>query len=203
MQTYIPRIKGVTVTKHLTAFPAVVLLGARQVGKSTLAKKIISDIGGAVYLDLEDPRDFTKLQDPMAFLDANRSSLICVDEVQRYPDINNRPGQLLLLGPASRDLIRQSSETLAGRVSFVEIGPFAAPEVDDLRRLWVQGGYPVCYFMDSELSYDWRIDYIRTLLERDIRQLGIHLPSEALRRFWTMLAHANGSVLNQSTLASS
>jgi hypothetical protein len=84
MQTYIPRIKGTTVAKHLTAFPAVVLLGARQVGKSALARKIISDIGGAVYLDLEDPRDFAKLQDPLAFLDANRNSLICLDEIQRY-----------------------------------------------------------------------------------------------------------------------
>ena len=213
MQTYRSRIQEELIKKHLKAFPAVALLGARQVGKSTLAKRIIGDIENSVYLDLEDPRDFVKLQDPFAFLKANKDSLICIDEVQRYPDIfqifrvfldnNNRPGQLLLLGSASRDLIRQSSETLAGRISFIEINPFTASEVEDLQRLWVQGGYPDSYLHDTELSYDWRINYIRTFLERDIPQLGISIPAETLRRFWTMLAHLNGSVLNQNTLASS
>lgn len=213
MQTYVARIKEKIISKHLEAFPAVILLGARQVGKSTLAKKIIENIDNSLYLDLEDPRDFAKLQDPMTYLEANSKSLICIDEVQRYPEIfqifrsyldkNNRPGQLLLLGSASRDLIKQSSETLAGRVSYIEINPFVASEVDDLRRLWVQGGYPDSYSFNSELSFDWRINYIRTFLERDIPQLGIKIPSETLKRFWTMLAHVNGSVLNQSTLASS
>ncbi|MBC8452796.1 MAG: ATP-binding protein [Spirochaetes bacterium] len=213
MQTYKLRIQEKIIKKHLTAFPAVALLGARQVGKSTLAKKIIGEIGNYIYLDLEDPRDFAKLQEPLAFLEANKEALICIDEVQRHPDIfqvfrvyldgNNRAGQLLLLGSASRDLIRQSSETLAGRISFIEINPFIASEVEDLQRLWLQGGYPVSYVLDSELSFDWRTNYIRTFLERDIPQLGITIPAETLRRFWTMLAHANGTILNQSTLASS
>ncbi len=213
MQTYRHRLKEEIINKHLTAFPAVALLGARQVGKSTLAKRIIDEIEGSIYLDLEDPRDFAKLQEPLAFLEANKDSLICIDEVQRYPEIfqvfrsyldkNKRPGQLLLLGSASRDLIKQSSETLAGRISYIEINPFSASEVDDLDRLWIQGGYPDSYAFESELSFDWRINYIRTFLERDIPQLGFKIPAETLKRFWTMLAHTNGSVLNQSNLASS
>ncbi len=213
MQTYIPRIKEEIIIKHLSAFPAVALLGARQVGKSTLAKKIIENFADAVYLDLEDPRDFVKLQEPLAFLEANSGSLICIDEVQRYPEIfqifrsyldrSHRSGQLLLLGSASRDLIKQSSETLAGRISYVEINPFVASEVDDLKRLWLQGGYPGCFQLEEELSFDWRVNYIRTFLERDIPQLGFNIPAETLRRFWGMLAHVNGSLLNQSELASS
>ncbi len=213
MQSYISRFKEKTINKHLAAFPAVILLGARQVGKSTLAKKIIKNIEKAIYLDLEDPRDFAKLQEPLTFLEANSHLLICIDEVQRFPEIfqffrsyldnNSRPGQLLLLGSASRDLIRQSSETLAGRISYIEISPFVASEVHDLNRLWVQGGYPDSYSFDSELSFDWRINYIRTFLERDIPQLGFKIPAETLKRFWTMLAHVNGTVLNQSNLASS
>ena len=213
MQTYVSRIKEELVREHLAAFPAVVLLGARQVGKSTLAKRIIEHVGKTVYLDLEDPRDFAKLQEPLAFLEANKDALICIDEVQRYPEIfqifrpyldkNNRPGQLLLLGSASRDLIKQSSETLAGRISYIEIGPFVASEVGDLRRLWVQGGYPDSFLLDSELSFDWRLNYIRTFLEQDIPQLGFSMPAAVLRRFWTMLAHVNGSILHQSNLAAS
>ena len=213
MQIYKHRIKEAIIRRHLEAFPCVALLGARQVGKSTLARIILGDIENSIYLDLEDPRDYAKLRDPLAFLEANRSQLICIDEVQRYPEIfqvfrtyldqNNRPGQLLLLGSASRDLIRQSSESLAGRISYIEINPFVASEVNDLNRLWVQGGYPVSYQQDSDISFDWRINYIRTFLERDIPALGIRIPAETLRRFWSMLAHMNGSVLNASKLASS
>lgn len=213
MQTYKHRIKEAIIRRHLEAFPCVALLGARQVGKSTLAKKILGDIENSIYLDMEDPRDYAKLRDPLAFLEANRSQLICIDEVQRYPEIfqvfrtyldqNNRPGQLLLLGSASRDLIKQSSESLAGRISYIEINPFVASEVNDLNRLWVQGGYPVSYQQDPDISFDWRINYIRTFLERDIPALGIRIPAETLRRFWSMLAHMNGSVLNASKLASS
>ncbi|NCN04748.1 MAG: ATP-binding protein [Spirochaetales bacterium] len=213
MQTYNPRAKESLIQKHLGAFPAVAILGARQVGKSTLAKHIIEQYPGSLYIDIEDPRDAIKLQEPLAFLEANRHNLICIDEVQRAPEIfqvfrsyldeSGRPGQLLLLGSASRDLIRQSSETLAGRISYIEIGPFIAPEVDDEQRLWVQGGYPRSYLLDTELSFDWRLNYVRTFLERDLPQLGFSIPAEILRRFWTMLAHSNGSLLNLSTFASS
>ncbi len=213
MQGYVDRLQTQLIRRHLSAFPAVAILGARQVGKSTLARKIIASFNNSVYLDLEDPRDYAKLQEPLAFLEANKDRLICIDEVQRYPDIfaifrsyldrNNRPGQLLLLGSASRDLIRQSSESLAGRISFIEISPFVASEIDDSKRLLVQGGYPESYRLDTELSFDWRINYIKTFLERDIPQLGIRIPWETLRRFWTMLAHSSGSIINYSTLASS
>ncbi len=108
-----------------------------------------------------------------------------------------------MLGSASRDLIKQSSESLAGRISYIEINPFTATEVSEMRRLWIQGGYPDSYLLDSDLSFDWRINYIRTFLERDIPQLGFNIPSETLKSFWNMLAHVNGSVLNRSTLASS
>lgn len=213
MQTYRDRIKENIIIKHLASFPAVALLGARQVGKSTLAKRIIEGFENSIYLDLEDPRDYSKLQLPLAFLEANRDSLICIDEIQLYPEIfkifrsyldrNGRPGQLLLLGSASRDLIKQSSETLAGRISYIEITPFVATEVDNLQKLWLQGGYPDSFNFEEELSFDWRVNYIRTFLERDIPNLGFNIPAGTLKRFWTMLAHINGSVLNKSTLASS
>jgi predicted AAA+ superfamily ATPase len=213
MQTYYERKKHTIIEKHLTSFPCVALLGARQVGKSTLAKKIISQKENSIYIDLEDPRDYAKLQEPMAFLDANSNALICIDEIQRYPDLftvlrsyidnNQRNGQLLLLGSASRDLIRQSSESLAGRISYIEINPFTVTEIEDPKKLWIQGGYPDSYKLDEEMSFEWRKNYVRTFLERDIPQLGIKVPAETLRRFWTMLGHCNGQLLNSAKLASS
>ncbi|MDX5585549.1 MAG: ATP-binding protein [Aureibaculum sp.] len=213
MQTYISRNCENQIKKHLTSFPCVALLGSRQVGKSTLAKRIIANISSSLYLDLEDPRDLNKLNDPLAFLEANKDHLICIDEVQRLPEVfqifrtyldqNNRPGQLLLLGSASKELIRQSSESLAGRISYIEISPFVATEVSDLKRLWLQGGYPDSYLNGTELSFDWRINYIRTFLEMDIPALGIKIPAETLKRFWSMLAHLNGNLLNSAKLASS
>ncbi len=213
MQTYTHRIYENMITRHLKAFPCVALLGARQVGKSTLAKQIIRNNPDYIYIDLEDPRDFAKLQDPMMFLIANKEKLICIDEVQRYPEIfqvfrsyldqNNRYGQLFLLGSASPDLIKQSSESLAGRISYIEINPFMASEINNLNKLWLHGGYPESYNLDEELSFEWRINYIRTFLERDIPNLGIKIPPTTLRRFWTMLCHMNGAVLNASKLASS
>ena len=213
MQIYKKRFQEPIIHNHLATFPAVALLGARQVGKSTIAKQILLSYPGSLYMDLEDPRDMAMLQDPLAFLEANANRLICIDEVQRFPEIftffrpyldkTNKPGQLLLLGSASRDLIRQSSESLAGRISFIEIGPFVAPEVEDLQRLWLQGGYPKSYLLDQEMSHQWRLNYIRTFLERDLPQLGFNIPSQNIGRFWTMLAHSHGSLLNQSTLANS
>ncbi len=213
MHSYIPRNIEKHIKKHLASFPCVALLGSRQVGKSTLAKRIITDIPDSVYLDLEDPRDLNKLNDPLAFLEANKAHLICIDEVQRRPEIfqqfrtyldqSNRSGQLLLSGSASRNLIQQSSESLAGRISYIEISPFIASEVDDLKRLWLQGGYPESYLKDTELSFDWRINYIRTFLEMDIPALGINIPAATLNRLWTMLAHLNGGLLNSAKLASS
>jgi predicted AAA+ superfamily ATPase len=213
MQTYVKRNVALKISDHMKNFPAVALLGPRQSGKSTMAKRYIESIPNSVYLDLEDPVDFSKLTDPSAFLAANANKLICFDEIQRYPEIfpifrshldrGNRPGQLLLLGSASRDLIRQSSESLAGRISYLNVTPFLANEVDDINRLWLQGGFPQSYLKSDEFSNEWRTNYIRTFLERDIPNLGIRIPAATLRRFWQMLAHSNGQLLNMSKLASS
>lgn len=186
------------------------LLGPRQTGKSTLSKLILSELSHSVYLDLEDPMDLAKLDDPSAFLEANKDKLICLDEIQRYPDLfpilrgyldrGGRNGQMLLLGSASPLLIRQSSESLAGRISYLEITPFLANEIDDIQKLWVQGGYPESYLKDEFFSFEWRKNYIQTFLERDIPSLGINVSAQTLRRFWQMLAHSNGQLLNKSKL---
>ena len=213
MHGYINRQKELTIRNHIDSFPCVALLGARQVGKSTLAKKLISTYPDSIYLDLEDPRDLSKLQSPVDFLEANKDKLICLDEIQRLPEVfpilrgyldrGNRNGQLLVLGSASKDLIQQSSESLAGRISYIEISPFSALEVGDIQKLWLQGGYPSSYQLGESMSFEWRTNYIRTFLERDIPNLGINIPANTLSRFWKMIAHLNASILNVSKLAAS
>ncbi len=181
---------------------------------------MIADIGSAIYLDLERPSDVSKLRDPEAFFSVNSDRLICLDEVQRVPDLfpvlrsvmdeNKRNGQFIILGSASPDLIRQSSETLAGRISYFELTPFLLREISEddglkpLRRLWLRGGFPRSYLAsDEEESYEWRLDFIRTFLERDIPQLGFRTPAKSLERFWRMCAHVHGQLLNSSKLGES
>ncbi len=210
MQTFVKRLIQNKIEQHLEHFKCVALLGSRQTGKSTLAKIILKSISNSIYLDLENPVDFAKLSDPSAFLEANKNKLICLDEIQRYPELfsilrgyldrGQRNGQLLILGSASPELIRQSSETLAGRISYIEITPFLVNEIDDPQRLWVQGGYPDSFLKDEEFSFEWRKNYIQTFLERDIPNLGINIPAITLRRLWQMLAHSNGQLLNKSKL---
>ena len=205
-----------TVKTRLKNYPAVALLGARQVGKSTIAGMVLEQIPKAIHLDLERPADLNKLTDPEAFFSQFSDYLICLDEIQRTPDIfpvlrgvidrNRRDGQFLILGSASRDLIRQSSESLAGRLSYIEITPFTQHEASftDQATHWLQGGYPRSLLADeNETSFQWREDYIRTFLERDIPQLGFRIPANTLGRFWRMLAHSHGQVLNASKLAGS
>jgi uncharacterized protein len=195
-------------------YPVVALLGARQVGKSTLAKLIAPE--RLLYLDLERTSDLNKLTDPEAYFVANTDKLICLDEIQRLPDIfpllrslvdaSGRNGQFLLLGSASRDLLRQSSETLAGRISFLELSPFSLEELpeSDWQRHWLRGGYPRSFLADDDAaSYQWRQDYIRTFLERDIPQIGFNIPANSLGRLWRMLAHVSGQTLNNAKLADS
>jgi len=204
------------ILKQLQVNPAVALLGARQVGKSTLAEMVIEKFPNAMYLDLERPSDLNKLVDPEAFFQQFQNRLICLDEIQCAPELfavlrsvidrNKRNGQFLILGSASRELIRQSSESLAGRVSYLEITPFTRIEVSDLdtNQLWLRGGYPRSLLnLDDESSFQWREDYIRTFLERDIPQLGFHISANTLGRFWRMLAHCHGQILNASKLADS
>ena len=205
-----------TVKTRLKNYPAVALLGARQVGKSTIAGMVIEQIPKAIHLDLERPADLNKLTDPEAFFSQFSDHMICLDEIQRTPDIfpilrgvidrNRRNGQFLILGSASRDLIRQSSESLAGRLSYIEISPFSQREASftDQATHWLQGGYPRSLLTENnEISVQWREDYIRTFLERDIPQLGFRIPANTLGRFWRMLAHSHGQVLNASKLAGS
>ena len=220
MQTYIERMITTKIKEKLGNIPGVVILGPRQCGKSTLAKAMISQIGGAVYLDLERPSDVSKLRDPEAFFSLNSDKLICLDEIQRAPELfpvlrsvmdeNKQNGQFIILGSASPALIQQSSETLAGRITYFELTPFLLKEVSDdhhlktLRRLWLRGGFPRSYLASNEKeSFEWRLDFIRTFLERDIPQLGFRTPAKTLERFWRICSHLHGQLLNSSKLGES
>jgi predicted AAA+ superfamily ATPase len=210
------------VLARLNQFPAVALLGPRQVGKTTLARllpAIAGELAPVDYLDLENPAHLAKLGEPGAYPRGRHNRLTIIDEVQRLPGlfqvlrgiIDERilPGastaQFLLLGSASIDLLRQSSETLAGRVAYLELEPLDVLEVEPQfdQRLWLRGGFPRSFLAESDAqSVTWRESFIATYLERDIPQLGPRIPAETLRRFWTMLAHSQGSLLNAAQLAS-
>ena len=208
-----------TVAARLRQFPAVALIGPRQVGKTTLARRL-AEAGDSVYLDLEDPVDAAKLDDAAGYLRGLRRRLVVVDEVQRAPGlfqllrvlIDERiragevSGQFLLLGSAAPDLLRQSGESLAGRIAYLELPPLDVRETggDAASRLWVRGGFPPSFLAASDLqSAEWREQFIRTYLERDVPQLGPRVPAETLRRLWTMLAHGQGGLLNLAGLARS
>lgn len=198
--------------------PAVGLIGPRQVGKTTLALAI-SEVRPSIYLDLEDSADRAKLEDAKSYLQGHADKLVILDEVHRAPEIfqtlrglidqgrrQGRTGaQFLLLGSASIDLLRQSGESLAGRISYLELAPLDAGEVPEEARdrLWLRGGLPRSYLAGSDSdSLGWREDFIGTYLERDVPQFGSRVPAETLRRFWTMLAHTQGGILNAAALAS-
>ncbi|MCY4512864.1 MAG: ATP-binding protein [Bdellovibrionales bacterium] len=214
MQAYLKREPLQKKLKTLIKnYPAVAILGARQVGKSTLAKKILTQFKKSVYLDLQLPRELNKLSDPEAFFDLHKQGLICLDEIQYKTNLfqilrgiidqRKRNGQFLILGSASRDLIQQSSETLAGRIAFLDITPFDIQEVKEkhFHKHWLRGGYPLSFLSQSDdLSLEWRYNYIRTFLERDIPQLGFNIPSKTLERFWKLLSHSQGQTLNSSKL---
>jgi len=222
-QEYIRRLAHDRVEDHLLDFPAVALLGPRQCGKTTLARELVAQLSAASYLDLEKPSDRRKLEDPELYFRTQRSEredvLFCLDEIQRMPELfpvlrslideNGRNGQFLILGSASRDLIRQTSESLAGRIVFLELTPLLASEVEArdlpaLTKLWLRGGFPRSFLARSdESSYRWRRSFVRTFLERDIPQLGFRIPAESLRRLWRMLAHHHGQLVNTSALGTS
>jgi predicted AAA+ superfamily ATPase len=214
----LPRRLSARLNHLLRHSPAVVLLGPRQAGKTTLALRI-AETRPSVYLDLEDETDRLKLSDPVRYFADHERELVILDEVHRLPELFQRlrgvidrgrrsgkpNGQFLLLGSAAMDLLRQSGESLAGRISYLELGPFDALEVplDQLDRLWVRGGFPRSFLADNDdLSMEWRRDFIRTYLERDIPQFGSRIPAETLRRFWTMLAHNQSQRFNAAELAS-
>lgn len=197
--------------------PAVAVLGPRQSGKTTLALKV-GEERGALYLDLESEADRNKLAHPELYLADHADRLVILDEVHRVPGLfpvlrglidrgrrsGRRSGQFLLLGSASLDLLKQSGETLAGRIAYLELGPFDALETRHLPLddLWLRGGFPESLLARNETrSLRWRQDFIRTYLERDIPQLGPRIAAETLRRYWTMLAHNQGGLLNTAQFA--
>ena len=197
--------------------PAVALLGPRQVGKTTLALEI-GQHHNALYLDLESEQDRAKLAQPELYLSDHRDRLVIIDEVHRAPGLfpvlrglidrgrraGRRSGQYLLLGSASLDLLKQSGETLAGRIAYLELTPFHVPEAEALPAddLWVRGGFPDSLLApNAARSLRWRQDFIRTYLERDIPQFGPRIAAETLRRFWGMLAHHQGGLLNTAQFA--
>ena len=206
----------------LSQNPAVAILGPRQIGKTTLAHEIAKG-QVSIYLDLENPEDFQKLQDPAHYLERHANKLVILDEIQRYPDLfmslrgiidarrreKRGNGRFLVLGSASNELLKQSAESLAGRIHYSELTgltPFEIekPDGEPLQQLWMRGGFPDSYAAaDDQASYTWRQNFIRTYLERDIPQLGPRIPAATLMRFWTMLAHTQGELLNASKLASS
>jgi predicted AAA+ superfamily ATPase len=198
----------------LKSSPAVALLGPRQCGKTTLAHQLVGS-SKSTYFDLENPVDLARLSEPLTALEPLRG-LIVIDEVQRHPDLfpilrvllDRKPirARFLILGSASPDLLRQSSETLAGRIAIVEMAGFTLEELNrpDLNRLWLRGGFPRSFLARTEAaSTAWREDFIRTFLERDLTQLGVKVPSGTMRRFWTMSAHYSGGIWNSSEIGRS
>jgi len=210
-----------TLAAALADYPAVALLGARQVGKTTLARSI-GDARSAVYLDIERPSDRQKLTDPEAYLSLHSQRLVILDEVQHMPELfpvlrslidegrqrtqvtGQNTGRFLLLGSATGELLRQSGESLAGRVAYLELPPLQAPELpeDQQNTLWLRGGFPNSLLASSNAkSLDWRQNLISTYLERELPSYGSRLPAQTLRRLWTMLAHLQGGLLDVSQLA--
>ncbi len=208
------------IEKAFRVNPVVALLGPRQCGKTTLAKSYIAHMRQdrkrpLTYFDLENPVDEARLKQAYQIL-SGLSGLVVIDEVQKVPDLfktlrvlvdqQERRVRYLILGSASRDLIRQSSETLAGRISYLELTPFTAKEVGlaRLKRLWHRGGFPKSFLApDEKVSQSWRKEYVRTYLERDIPSLGFQTPAATLRRFWMMLVHYHGHIFNASEIGAS
>lgn len=212
----IPRILTKDLKHSLGHFPVTAILGPRQSGKSTLAKHIISELDSeAVYLDLERTSDLQKLEDAEWFLTRQQGKLVCLDEIQRKPELfpllrsivdeQGNAGQFLILGSASRDLIKQSSESLAGRIIYKKLTPFLWDEIKSettLEEYMVKGGFPRSIMTDDKVSMEWRESFITTFLERDLLQFAGFSPV-SMRRLWQMLAHSNGQTANYSALGSS
>jgi len=216
MQSYIGRNVEHELRECLAQFPCTAILGPRQCGKTSLALSVL-DHRDSVYLDLERPADVQKLTEPEFFFEEHKNQLICLDEIQRVPELfpilrgwvdRNKMSRFLILGSASRELIRQSSESLAGRIAYLELAPFLHVEVAGLgvpvKENWVRGGFPDSLLARSEAaSLRWRTQFVQTFLERDVPLLGFSIPPKTLRRVWSMCAHYHGQTLNASAFASS
>lgn len=205
------------VREHLDRFPAVAILGARQVGKTTLAQELADERPEThVYLDLEAPDDAGKLRDPMAFLSSVKDRLVVIDEVQRMPELfpmlrslidkDRRKGRFLLLGSSSNAIIQQASESLAGRIAYLDLFPFMLQEVgaEQQNKLWLRGGFPEAFLArNNEEAFSWMTHYARNVIERDLSLLGLNAPPKSLRALLQMLTSVHGQQLNMSMLAKS
>ena len=214
MHEYIRRSAEEILKRALSRSPAVAILGPRQCGKSTLAREYLKSIP-SVYIDLENRSARNRLTEPELFFDRHRDVLICLDEIQRLPeffsilrseiDYGRRAGRFLILGSASRDLIQQSSESLAGRIAYIDLTPFLLSELKKRTRwqnLWLRGGFPDSVLArDDDDSFEWRHDFIRTFMERDIPNLGFNIPLPVMERLWMLIAHYHGQSVNYSKLA--
>ncbi|MCF6351984.1 MAG: ATP-binding protein, partial [Cyclobacteriaceae bacterium] len=205
--------------KSLDFFPVLAIVGPRQVGKTTIAKSLRNQVGKEViYLDLENPRDTAKLQDPVLFFENNEKICIILDEIQQMPelfpilrsmvDANRIPARYILLGSASPTIIRDSSESLAGRVTYKELTPFNLVEISstgtEVNKHWLRGGFPDAYLVkNDELSFDWLENFIKSYITRDLPMLGLTIDSRTIYKLWAMVAHMHGSVLNMSNLGKS
>jgi uncharacterized protein len=217
-QPYLPRLLEKAVGKSLDESPAVAILGPRQCGKSTLAKSLLSERSDTVFLDLEKRADVARLAEPELYFEAHAKDLVCLDEIQRLPEIfqvlrgiiddDRRNGRFLILGSASRELLRQSSESLAGRLQYLELTPFLLSETTflgiDVKDYVLRGGFPPSLLAGSAASsMRWRQSFLTTFLERDIPQLGVTIPAVSTERTWRMISHLHGQILNLSQLGAS
>lgn len=219
MHVFVERKIENTVRQYLKIFPVVAVLGPRQCGKSTLVKSLATHWGDSVYLDLQNDEDLGKLDQTTYFFESNQDKIICLDEIQLVPqlfsvlrsvvDKNRQNGKYILLGSASRDLIQQTSESLAGRIGMVYLSPFTMNELNNLEdfslnKFWLRGGFPDSYLaQNDDFSKIWRDNFVKTFVERDIPQLGFQIPALQLKRFLMMCAHNQGQVVNYSKLGES
>ncbi len=210
----IKRIYKKKIINFLEKFPIVAILGARQVGKTTLAKFIKDKyFKDAIYLDLEYPPDTSKLENPEIFLSQFEDRLVIIDEIQRKPELfellralvdkKRNPARFLILGSASPDILKRTSETLAGRIAYIELKPFSLVEIgkENWKNLWIKGGFPESYIGSLNDSFVWREFFIKTFLERDIPQIGFRIEAENIRKFWLMIAHLQNQLWNSSQIA--
>ncbi len=213
----INRSKEKEIKEALLQFPIVAIIGPRQCGKTTLAKQIISNNSDAIYLDLELPSDKLKLTNPESYFSFNKAKLICIDEIQTIPNLfpilravidkERKPGKFLILGSASPDLLRQGSETLAGRISFIELSPFLFNEIKtsiDIHQYWLKGGFPESILANStKLAFNWLSEFTKTFLERDLRLLTGSYDLNQMQQLWRVCATMHGSQINYNTISKS